>query len=225
GMIAGLLVEPAEPLPDHDIVATEGDITLLSFLQPEGRTRLYILMRPEARGRYTGRDGASKFLAEARLRCLPMADALADGTAAGPCATYPGDDAWTAQPFTDGVVLIGDAAGYNNPIIGQGLSLSMRDVRIVSDALTDNDDWSADIFRPYAEERLERMRRVRLTANLGTKAFVGFPGDPEARMNFTAKRTMDPVSMQGFLTVFAGPEMAPAEAFDEDAIGELLRAS
>jgi 2-polyprenyl-6-methoxyphenol hydroxylase-like FAD-dependent oxidoreductase len=225
GMIAGLLVEPAEPLPEHDIVATEGDMSLLSFLQPQGRTRLYFLMRPEDRDRFTGREGAERFLAATRLRCLPMADALADGRAAGPCATYPGDDAWTAQPFADGVVVIGDAAGYNNPIIGQGLSLSMRDVRLVSEALTGSSQWTTETFRPYAEERLERMRRVRLTANLGTKAFVGFPNDPEGRMEFTSKRMGDPVSMQGFLTLFTGPEMAPAEAFDEDAIDELLRAS
>ena len=31
-------------------------------------------------------------------------------TPAGPCATYAGDDTWTAAPFADGVVLIGDAA-------------------------------------------------------------------------------------------------------------------
>jgi hypothetical protein len=59
---------------------------------------------------------------------------------------------------------------------------------------------------------------------MGTKAFVGFPNDPEGRMTFAAKRMADPVSMQGFLTVFTGPESAPAEAFDEARIAELLEA-
>ena len=58
-------------------------------------------------------------------------------TPAGPCATYPGDDTWTDAPFADGVVLIGDAAGYNDPIIGQGLSIAMRDARIVRDLILD----------------------------------------------------------------------------------------
>ena len=38
----------------------------------------------------------------------------------------PGDDTWTAQPFAEGVVLIGDAAGYNDPIAAQGLSISAQ---------------------------------------------------------------------------------------------------
>lgn len=37
-------------------------------------------------------------------------------------------------------MLIGDAAGYNNPIIGQGLSLAMRDAGVMS--LVYSDLWA-----------------------------------------------------------------------------------
>jgi menaquinone-9 beta-reductase len=33
------------------------------------------------------------------------------------------------------VVLVGDAAGHNDPIIGQGLSIALRDVRLVGEAI------------------------------------------------------------------------------------------
>ena len=69
-------------------------------------------------------------------------------TPAGPCATYPGDDTWSAEPYADGAVLIGDAAGHNDPIIGQGLSISMRDARTVRDLVLDG-------------ARTGRLRRLR----------------------------------------------------------------
>ena len=62
---------------------------------------------------------------------------MAKAIPAGPCATYPGDDTWTDTPYAPGVVLIGDAAGHNDPIIGQGLSIAMRDARMVRDLVLD----------------------------------------------------------------------------------------
>ena len=67
--------------------------------------------------------------------CLPWSDEIARAKPAGPCATFPGDDTWTAQPFAEGVVLIGDAAGYNDPIAAQGLSIALRDARSVRDLI------------------------------------------------------------------------------------------
>jgi 2-polyprenyl-6-methoxyphenol hydroxylase-like FAD-dependent oxidoreductase len=63
------------------------------------------------------------------------------------------------------VVLVGDAAGHNDPIIGQGLSIALRDVRLVGEAiLAGGRDQAA--FRHYVEERLERLLRLRITASL-----------------------------------------------------------
>lgn len=87
----------------------------------------------------------SRFLREANSKGLPFGEAISDATPIGPLATYPGDDTWTARPFVPGVVLVGDAAGWNNPIIGQGLSISLRDVRMVRDAIR-QDAWGAGAF-------------------------------------------------------------------------------
>lgn len=221
-MITGLLVEPAAPLPDHDVIAVEGDMALLYFVQPGGRARIYVGPTLEQRDRFTGRDGATKLLDAVRLGCMPMADALADGRPSGPCATYPADDTWTDEPYKDGVLLVGDAAGHNNPNIGQGLSLAMRDVRMVTEVLLGSEDWSAEAFRPYAEERLERMRRVRFSANLFAATFFAGTASPERRNQIQMRRISDPVMFQGLLTAFTGPEAAPPEAFTDEAYQSVL---
>ena len=86
-------------------------------------------------------------------------------TPAGPCAAYPGDDTWTDAPFAEGVVLIGDAAGHNDPIIGQGLSIALRDARIVRDLILDGARTAA-AFASYGEERSSRMERLRFIADV-----------------------------------------------------------
>jgi hypothetical protein len=114
-------------------------------------------------------------------------------TTAGPCATYPGDDTWTADPYADDVVLIGDAAGYNDPIIGEGLSIAMRDARIVRDLILDGARTPA-AFRPYGAERTERMRRLRLIADVISAVNVEDGGDRRARRGWFGEKvlTMDP---------------------------------
>src|SRR3954468_18856144 len=59
---------------------------------------------------------------------------------------------------------IGGAPGHNEPITGQGLAIAARDVRILSDLLLSEKDWSRLDFTAYVDERRERMRRLRITA-------------------------------------------------------------
>ena len=90
-------------------------------------------------------------------------------------------------------MLIGDAAGYNDPIIGQGLSITYRDVRIVRDILLAGDDWSPAAFAPYAEERAERMRRLRFVAALASMVDSEFgPEAEERRRRAQTNRAKDP---------------------------------
>ncbi len=55
-------------------------------------------------------------------------------------------DTWTDDVAVDGVVLIGDAAGWSDPIIGQGMSVSFRDVHMITDVMTIGSDWSPGAF-------------------------------------------------------------------------------
>jgi len=131
-----MLVEGAHGWPsDTEAIGTEGDVHYLAFPQGGGRVRLNLGYSVKQSRRLAGVNGPRAFLDAFRLQSLPGSESLAGAEPAGPCNSYPNQDSWTDQPYRDGVVLIGDAAGSNDPIIGQGLSITLRDVRLIRDAL------------------------------------------------------------------------------------------
>ena len=123
--------------------------------------RLYLLWSCDHRHRFAGLGGPRAFLDSFALACIPKRDCIVRARPAGPCATYPMNDSWTDNPIIEGLALIGDAAGYSDPHIGQGLSVALRDVRVLSELLATSEDWSPNALKPYTEERAERMRRLR----------------------------------------------------------------
>jgi 2-polyprenyl-6-methoxyphenol hydroxylase-like FAD-dependent oxidoreductase len=196
------------------------------FPQGGGRVRLYLGYGLAQRGRLTGPDAPQRFLDAFRLATLPGSEHLAGAKPAGPCASYGNEDAWTDSPLADGVVLVGDAAGFNDPIIGQGLSITLRDVRIVAEMLLARDDWSASALSPYAEERRERLRRLRFAAGLVACLLNEFgPAAMERRAHARRLQEQDPSLLLWFLAVFAGPENLPASAFADGIRTRLLSAA
>lgn len=220
-MIAGLLLDGLETLPaDRDFLAAEGDLFMAAFQQEGGRLRVYLCPGSAQRHRFSGPRGIEEFLRSTAFSCLPFGEELARATPAGPLATYPGDDSWIPEPYTHGVVLIGDAAGYNDPIIGQGLSISMRDARLVRDVVRAG-DLTPGAFAGYGAERMERMRRLRAVATFMSAAFGEDCEDREARRaRFFEMQANDPLMLGMLAAVFAGPDAGPPEAFD----GRLLAA-
>jgi menaquinone-9 beta-reductase len=218
-LIAGLLVEGAPDWPqDVYALGTEGDRMYFVFPQGGDRLRLYMCIAPDQRERFAGTDGASSLLRSFELACLPHSATIAAARPIGPCATWSGEDTWTDPPFVDGVVLIGDAAGYNGPIIGQGLSLALRDVELVSQLLQESADWSAETLRPYATERAERMRRVRFSASLFSDLFCAFgPEGAQRRGMFFGRMANgeDPTLEWVIAPVLIGPDQLPPQAYDE----------
>ncbi len=209
--IAGLLVDGLAGIPDdHDVLVGEGDLLLLMFHQGGGRARLYVCPGRSGQRRFAGPDAAEQFLAAWNPACYPLSGLVAAGTPAGPCITYPGDDTWTDTPFADGVVLVGDAAGHNDPIVGQGLSIAMRDARIIRDLILGGARQPAD-FVPYGRERSERMRTLRLIADVVSVTYAEDADNRMARRAFFGEKmaSMDaevlPL-MAGFMT---GPETVP----------------
>ena len=65
----------------------------------------------------------------------------AGARAIGPLATFDGAETWVEHPYKAGVALIGDAADASDPTWGQGLSLTVRDVRVLRDQLLAHEDW------------------------------------------------------------------------------------
>ncbi len=164
--ISGLLLEGLDGVPDDfDVLVGEGDRFFLVFHQGGGRARSYICSGLSSQHRFSGPEGTKHFLEASAVESYPWSAQVVAATPAGPCATYPGDDTWTSAPYVDRVVLIGDAAGHNDPVIGQGLSIGMRDARTVRDLVLDG-ARDARAFAPYGSERMERMRRLRLIADI-----------------------------------------------------------
>jgi 2-polyprenyl-6-methoxyphenol hydroxylase-like FAD-dependent oxidoreductase len=223
--IAGLLVDGLDGVPQTDALAGEGDVFFLVFHQGAGRARLYLCPGLTGQHRFAGREGTRKFLDACALSCYPWSDKVTSATPAGPCATYPGDDTWTARPFTEGVVLVGDAAGYNDPVIGQGLSIALRDARIVRDLVLDG-ARTPDAFATYGVERTERMRRLRFLADVVSVSQAEDANNRLARRAFIGERMarMDPEIMTLLMGGFVGPETVPDELINEGLLDRIRAA-
>ena len=128
--------------------------------------RLYLCYELAGKASYQGPGRREKVLATfGALSCLPYASALARARPIGPFNAFSNEDHWSEDPRAPGIVLVGDAAGYNDPISGQGLSIAFRDVRLVSEALLAG-GTTVPSFADYVGERSERMRRLRIAARL-----------------------------------------------------------
>lgn len=214
---AGLLVENVKDLdPRRQTIGTEGNFGFLTFPQGNGRVRVYGGYALEEKGRFQGEGGAQRFLDAFRMACAPQNAALAEGTPAGPLFSYFNNDSWTDKPFAEGCVLIGDAAGWNDPINGLGLSITYRDVRMVSDILKETAPGAVPSFAPYAEERAERMRRLRFAGQIQAALDMEFgEAARERRRSYHERKVADPMLGLHGVAIMAGPENAPAEIFTE----------
>ena len=220
----GLLIEGAEDWPaDLQAIGTEGDFGFLAFPQGGGKVRVYGGYALDQAQRFRGPDGPRKFLDAFAMACSPVNRHLVAGRPAGPLFSYFNNDSWTDEPCAPGVVLVGDAAGWNDPILGLGLSITYRDVRIVSELLKGENDWSKLSFASYAEERAERMRRLRFAAKVQAVIDMEFGEAARARRADIFKRAAaDPsLRIQGF-AVMAGPEALPPEAFSQAAWDRIM---
>ena len=221
---SGMLVENVPDWPDHEqCIATEGDVNVLVFPQGNAVVRLYIGFALARKGWLMGPHGPQQFLDAFRVNCVPGAQHIAAGTPAGPCFVYPNHDTWIDRPYAPGVVLIGDAAGRNDPITGQGLSISHRDVRVVTELVLADSDWSVAALAPYGTERAERMRRLRYAARAAAIRDVEFTDEARTRRVRVRQRLeRQPELLPIVITPFLGPEHFPAEAFSDTALAALL---
>ena len=218
-LFSGMLVEGAHGWPDDaQTKGTEGDVNFLAFPQGNGRVRLYLGYTLAQKTRLAGENAPKHFLEAFNLKSVPAAwnESIANSTPISHCHSYPNEDTWTDEPFADGVVLVGDSAGHNDPIIGQGLSIALRDVRIVSDLLLSSEEWTPALFAPYAEERAERMRRLRFVASLQSVLDSEFtPEAAKRRKSIGERRVADPSLNMVSAAAMVGPERFPAEMFSQ----------
>jgi 2-polyprenyl-6-methoxyphenol hydroxylase-like FAD-dependent oxidoreductase len=223
-LIAGLLVDGVHSWPDDEVAGGIDERTYnLVFPQGSGRIRLYLCYPSEERGRFSGPRAAENFLAAFRGTCVPYANEIAAARIAGPCQGYPNADTWVDQPTAPGVVLIGDAAGHNDPTIGQGLSIAMRDARMVAEILSGSPDWDQELFEPYVAERHERMRRLRHFAHVTAVLRCEFDEEAKRRRGQAARQLVDDPSLGLlFAAGFKGAFSVPDEMFEQPTLERLF---
>jgi 2-polyprenyl-6-methoxyphenol hydroxylase-like FAD-dependent oxidoreductase len=179
---------------------------VLYLPQTPSSGRAYLASRSEDDVRLQGSADFERFLEECTTSGL--APGLLDGARqAGPLATFEGTESWVDHPYADSIALIGDAAATSDPTWGQGLSLTLRDVRTLRDALLAHDDRDA-AGHAYAAAHDQCFARVRTAVSWYTLVFLQ-PG-PEAdtiRARVLPQLESDPFFLPE--TLIAGPDHAP----------------
>ena len=143
-LIAGVLLEGVkfrDDLSAFPFNPASGTVTG-TIPQGTGQFRAYLGYPTAWEFRLQGKDHVARMLEESAKSTPFLADAYANAKDVGPLASFDANDSWVDHPYKDGVALIGDAAATSDPSFGQGMSLTMRDVRVLRDALLANSDWN-----------------------------------------------------------------------------------
>lgn len=154
-------------------------------------------------------------------RACPLGECISRGEPIGPFNFYSNEDHWVERPIAPGVVLIGDAPGHNDPLIGQGPSIVLRDVRVVRDIIPAL-DWRQPAFEFYVEERSEKMRRLRITGRFLAIMRVQFGAAAAARRARALRRNREEGWLSPLGAGIVGPETLPTAAFEEATINAVL---
>jgi 2-polyprenyl-6-methoxyphenol hydroxylase-like FAD-dependent oxidoreductase len=91
-----------------------------------------------------------------------FADTFTNAKSIGPLAAFDAGYMWVDHPYRDGVALIGEAAAVSDPSFGQGMSLSLRDARVLRDALIADSDWdrAANSYADQHDKYFQAMHTV-----------------------------------------------------------------
>jgi 2-polyprenyl-6-methoxyphenol hydroxylase-like FAD-dependent oxidoreductase len=223
-ILSGLLIDDVSAWPhDEQSIGVDGDLGFYIFPQGQGRVRLYATHGLDQRNRFAGEGATERFLQAFDRPSIPHGGSLSQAQPAGPCHGYPNNDVWIDNPVAPGIVLIGDAAGHNDPSGGQGISIALKDARLVCEALNTTKAWTPETFAPYASQRREQMRRLRFSARLLSTYRMEFTDQARQRRRMGRKRMVaDPELALPFMALQKGPFAVPSEAFSEHMWDRLL---
>lgn len=209
-MLAGVLLENVQcedGLSNAIFNPFMGQIAFL-FMQGGGRGRAYFGCRADSGIRLQGDDDAARLM-ELSVQTGAPAEWYANAKQAGPVATFPGVNSWVEHPYKNGIALIGDAAQTSDQTWGQGLSITMRDARLLRDALLATDDWEA-AGNSYATASNECYEHIRRVEDWQTLVMMDQTAEGnEARSKVLPRLAADPEILPD--THFCGPELAPAD--------------
>ena len=218
-LIAGLLFDemPAQEDANRLVFNLEKGHGALLFPQGGGRVRVYTVLQSAAGNRFQGDKDVPRFIEDAVATGVP-AELFERARPQGPLATFDCADTWVDHPYKNGVALVGDAAASSDPAWGQGLSLTTRDVRVLTDELKSSGDWDA-AGRAYAKEHDRYFGVTHLVSNWMAELFLTVGPEAEARR----AKAMRLIAQDGSRipdAISAGPDMEVDESTRRRMFGE-----
>ncbi len=203
---AGVLLDDM-PAPDDTMHSrfspSEGR---MSWLFPQGNDRVRAYVGFDSRSSdepLSGKRGLARFIETSVALGVPKE--YFDGCRpAGPLATFDATDNWVEHPYRDGVALIGDAATTSDPTWGQGMSLTARDVRVLSESLLGHESWDV-AGHAFAEEHDRGYAACHQCDNWYTDLLLEPGPEADARRSVALPRILeDPTRLPD--TPISGPD-------------------
>ena len=192
----------------HASGGSSGGFSMI-FPQTEGSFRVYFACLPEERDTFKGVEQPESMMS-AIARFFP--DGFLSGwSELGPTGFFPNADLVSSIQSGPDTVLIGDAAGANDPSLGHGLSLCFHDVHELSTLLLNETNWS-EIPAEFGERRARYFNILRQHA-IWTAAITteSGPAADALRARVARARELDP-GAGGFTGLFAiGPDNLVAD--------------
>jgi 2-polyprenyl-6-methoxyphenol hydroxylase-like FAD-dependent oxidoreductase len=171
-LIAGVLLDNLSAPQDMVSIYINPNHNQFAFTVPLGdkRFRCYagFYQQPGYR-RLSGNKDVAEFINQSISAGMP-AEWFIRSQIAGPLASFDCADTWVPHPYQNGIVLLGDAAACSDPTFGCGLSLVLRDVRVLGDALTAETNWDA-AANAYADKHDRYFGSVHRLIDWLTKLF------------------------------------------------------
>jgi 2-polyprenyl-6-methoxyphenol hydroxylase-like FAD-dependent oxidoreductase len=218
-MIAGVLLENVPAADDTAQAIYNFGLGQLVVVAPQGggRVRIYLCYRDDTQPRFQGPADLARFI-EGCKRTGARDALLGNARQAGPLATFSCAHSWVDHPFRDGVALLGDAAAASDPTQGQGLSLTLRDTRVLRDHLLSSNDWDA-AAHAYAAEHDCYAGRLHTFNQWLTELYLVAGPDADARRARVMPLIAEDPSRQPD-SIFSGPDFPADEAARKRYFGE-----
>lgn len=219
-IIAGVLLDNVNAPEDMVSIYINPEHSQFAFTVPLGnkRFRCYAgYYQQPGRHRLSGSKAVGEFVNESIRAGMP-AEWFIGAQIAGPLASFDCADTWVPHPYQDGVVLLGDAAACSDPSFGCGLSLVLRDVRVLGDLLIAETDWDT-ATHAYADEHDRYFGSLHRLIDWMTKLFYEPGPEAEARRARAFERIKeDPKRVPDLAGL--GPESPSDEVAYQDLFGE-----
>lgn len=222
-LLAGVLFDGVAVAQDTSLMLVNPVIGQIAYFFPQqGKSvRAYCALPLASGRRLQGSSDIGEFVSECVRSGAPAA-AYAEAKAIGPLATFESTANWADLAYHEGIALVGDAAGTSDPIWGQGLSLTLRDARVLSDHLLSSSDWDA-AGRAYASDHRNYFDTMHNVETWSTDLFIRTGKDADAaREKAFPLIAADPTRVPDHL--LSGPDLPCDELGSKALLRRILEA-